>query len=124
MEMNMVVANNILSLLKQKNKKQQELADGIGTNKQTVSKMLNGSRAINAIELKKIAEFLEAPMEVLVKLPENPQEARFTVVFMGEVTSEGGKKALEIADTLSDMILFHSRVRENGMKKLRSWEDN
>ena len=122
LDMNCVIANNILILLKKQNKKQQDLADGIGTSKQVVSKMLNGSRAINAIELSKIATFLNVSMDVLVKLPVIPQETSFTLAFMGRVTSDGGKKALEIADTLSDMILFHARVRENGINMLQPWE--
>lgn len=122
LDMNCVIANNILILLKKQNKKQQDLADGIGTSKQVVSKMLNGSRAINAIELSKIATFLNVSMDVLVKLPVIPQETSFTLAFMGRVTSDGGKKALEIADTLSDMILFHTRVRENGINMLQPWE--
>lgn len=122
LDMNCVIANNILILLKKQNKKQQDLADGIGTSKQVVSKMLNGSRAINAIELSKIAVFLNVSMDVLVKLPVVPQETSFTLAFMGRVTSDGGRKALEIADTLSDMILFHTRVRENGINMLQPWE--
>ena len=122
LDMNCVIANNILILLKKQNKKQQDLADGIGTSKQVVSKMLNGSRAINAIELSKIATFRNGSMDVLVKLPVIPQETSFTLAFMGRVTSDGGKKALEIADTLSDMILFHTRVRENGINMLQPWE--
>lgn len=122
LDMNCVIANNILILLKKQNKKQQDLADGIGTSKQVVSKMLNGSRAINAIELSKIATFLNVSMDVLVKLPVIPQETSFTLAFMGRVTSDGGRKALEIADTLSDMILFHTRVRENGINMLQPWE--
>lgn len=122
LDMNSVIANNVLMLLKKQNKKQQDLAEGIGTSKQVVSKMLNGSRAINAIELSKIAVFLNVSMDVLVKLPVVPQETSFTLAFMGRVTSDGGRKALEIADTLSDMILFHTRVRENGINMLQPWE--
>lgn len=122
LDMSSVIANNVLMLLKKQNKKQQDLAEGIGTSKQVVSKMLNGSRAINAIELSKIATFLNVSMDVLVKLPVIPQETSFTLAFMGRVTSDGGRKALEIADTLSDMILFHTRVRENGINMLQPWE--
>lgn len=122
LDMNSVIANNILILLKKQNKKQQDLAEGIGTSKQVVSKMLNGARAINAIELSKIAAFLNVSMDMLVKLPTTPQETSFTLAFMGRVTSDGGRKALEIADTLSDMILFHTRVRENGINMFQSWE--
>ena len=90
------------------------MADGIGTTKQTVNKMLNGSRMINAIELKRIADFLGIKMEELTKMPKAVQEENVVHAFMGRVASQQAKDALAIADKLSDMILFHRRVRENG----------
>ncbi|MCF0115036.1 MAG: hypothetical protein HUJ56_06750 [Erysipelotrichaceae bacterium] len=41
---------------------------------------------------------------------------------MDKVESEEAKEALRIADKLSDMILFHSRVRDNGSSMLKPWE--
>ena len=122
LDMNLLIANNILMRLKEQHKKQVDLADGIGISKQTVSKMLNGSRAINAIELRRIAEYLGVTMDTLAKLPEAPQENNIIHAFMGRVTSEGGKNALAIADKLSDMILFHAKVRANGTQMMQPWE--
>lgn len=122
-DMNLVIANNILMCLKEQDKKQIDLADGIGFSKQIVSKMLNGSRIINAIELRKIAEYLGVSMDMLAKLPEAPQENNVVHAFMGLVTSDGGKKALLTADKLSDMILFHARVRANGTQMMQPWEE-
>ena len=62
-DMNMIIAGNIQALLKKQNKKQTDLADALGTNKQTVNKMLNGARMINAIELKSISEYRGVKME-------------------------------------------------------------
>ena len=121
-DMNTVIANNILSCLKSQNKKQIDLAEGIGTSKQTVSKMLNGSRAINAIELKSIANYLGVSMDTLAKLPDTPQDTNVARAFMGRVASDGGKDALATADKLSDMILFHSKVRANGTQMMQPWE--
>lgn len=122
-DMNLVIANNILMCLKKQSKKQIDLADGIGSSKQIVSKMLNGSRTINAIELRKIAEYLGVSMDMLAKLPEAPQENNVVHAFMGLVTSDGGRKALLTADKLSDMILFHARVRANGTQMMQPWEE-
>lgn len=123
-DMNMIIANNIMSCLKKQNKKQTDMAEGIGTTKQTVNKMLNGSRMINAIELKRIADFLDVKMDELTKMPEVMQEENIVHVFMGKVASQQAKDALALADKLSDMILFHSRVRENGTLIMESWEDD
>ena len=121
-DMNTVIAGNILSLLKKQNKKQTDLAGALRTNKQTVNKMLNGTRMINAVELKSIAEYLGVKMEELTKIPSIHADTNH--VFMGKVQSEQAKQALVIADELSDMILFHKKVRENGEAMMTAWEDD
>lgn len=123
-DMNMIIANNIMDFLKKQNKKQIDMADAIGTTKQTVNKMLNGSRLINAMELKKIADYLGVTMDELTQLPDVVQEENVVHAFMGKVTSQQAKEALIIADKLSDMILFHSRVRENGALMMEPWGDD
>ena len=84
--------------------------------------MLNGSRMINAIELKQIAEFLGVKMEELTKVRENTTDIDIVHAFMGKVDSEQAKEALQIADRLSDMILFHRKVKENGTAMMETWE--
>ena len=123
-DMNMIIAGNILSLLKKQNKKQTDLANALRTNKQTVNKMLNGTRMINAVELKSIAEYLGVKMEELTKIPSIHADTNIVHVFMGKVQSEQAKQALVIADELSDMILFHKKVRENGEAMMTAWEDD
>lgn len=123
-DMNMMIAGNILSLLKKQNKKQTDLANALRTNKQTVNKMLNGTRMINAVELKSIAEYLGVKMEELTKIPSIHADTNIVHVFMGKVQSEQAKQALVIADELSDMILFHKKVRENGEAMMIAWEDD
>lgn len=121
-DMNAMIASNILAILKQQNKKQIDLAEALQTNKQTVSKMLNGTRMINAVELKQIADFLGVKMEELTKIPDNTVDTDIVHAFMGKVESEQARHALKIADALSDMILFHRRVRENGVKMMEVWD--
>jgi len=123
-DMNVIIANNILTYLKKQNKKQIDLAEAIGMTKQTVHKMLNGSRMINAIELKKIADYLEVIMDELVQIPEEMPESNVVRAFMGKVSSKEAQNALKIADELSDMILFHRRVRENGTVMMDSWGED
>ena len=57
--MNEIISNNIINIMKQSGKKQIDLAGYLGVSKQIVSKMLSGARIINAIELQKISEFLK-----------------------------------------------------------------
>ncbi len=123
-DMNAIIASNILELLKTQNKKQTDLADAIGTNKQTVNKMLNGTRMINAVELKSIANYLGVRMEELTRITTTHADTNIVHAFMGKVQSEQAKQALQLADELSDMILFHKRVRENGTAMMAAWEDS
>lgn len=122
LDVNAMIAANIAAILKKQNRKQIDLADALQTNKQTISKMLNGSRMINAVELKRIAEFLGVKMEELTRVREEFGDTDIVHAFMGKVGSEEAKEALNIADKLSDMILFHSRVRDNGMAMMKPWE--
>lgn len=123
-DMNMVIAKNILAYMKKQNRKQTDLANALGTTKQTVSKMMNGSRMINAVELKKIADYLCVRMDELTKMQEEDAELNVVHAFMGKVTSQEAKRTLKIADELSDMILFHRKTRENGITMLESWGDD
>ena len=68
LDVNMIIANNIQAELKKENKKQVDLAEEIGVSKQTMSKIMNGARAINAIELHKISEYLHVSMDSLMKI--------------------------------------------------------
>ena len=104
-DINTIIAGNIFVLLKKQNKKQTDLADALGTTKQTVNKMLNGTRMINAAELKSIADYLGVKMEELTRISAVQTDTDVVHVFMGKVQSEQAKQALEIADELSDMIL-------------------
>lgn len=122
LDMNMVIAENIQRMLRLHNRKQTELAESIGTNKQTVHKMLNGSRLINAPELKLIADFFGVRMEELTRIPGNSAERDIVHAFMGRVGSEQAETALKTADMLSDMILFHKKVRENGEAMAEVWD--
>ncbi len=123
-DMNTIIASNILTLLKKQNKKQTDLADALGTNKQTVNKMLNGTRMINAVELKTIADYLDVKMEELIRINAMHADTNIVHAFMGKVQSEHAKQALQLADELSDMILFHKKVRENGTAMMVAWEDD
>lgn len=120
--MNELISNNIIRIMKQNGKKQIDLAGYIGVSKQVISKMLSGARVINAVELQKIAEFLCVSMESLVKIPEVVSETNTVKAFMGIVESKEAKEGLKIADEIADMICFYSRTRENAEEMMQPWE--
>lgn len=120
--MNAVISNNIINIMKQNEKKQVELAGYLGVSKQVISKMLSGARMINAIELQKIAEFLNVSMESLVKVPKVIPETNAVKAFMGRVESQEAKEGLKIADEIADMICFYTRTYENAEEMMQPWE--
>lgn len=109
-DINMIIAKNVSHALKNAGKKQYELADALGCSRQIVSNMLSGSRNINALELKKIADFCNVSMEKLITLPEQIPETNLVRAFMGQVQTDEARKGIEIADKLIDLYLFHSRI--------------
>lgn len=124
MDMNMIIANNILAILEDKNIGQSELADALHTNKQIINKMLNGISIINAIELRLIADYLGVNVRKLTSIDKEINDSNIIDLFKGKVDSKQANKALEIADNLSDMILFHRKVRENGMEMLNVLDED
>lgn len=121
-DMNQMISNNIINVMKQRGKKQVELAGYLGISKQIMSKMLSGARMINAIELQRIAEFLDVSMESLVKLPQVIPENNTVKAFMGRVESEEAKEGLEIADEIADLICFYTRTHDNLEEMMQPWE--
>lgn len=119
---NEIISNNIMNIMKQNNKKQVDLAGYLGVSKQVTSKMLSGTRMINAIELQKIAEFLNVSMESLVKIPQTIPETNTVKAFMGKVESKEAKEGLAVADEIANMICFYARTHENAIEMMKPWE--
>lgn len=116
-----VIVRNIIKTMQENSIKQVELAKDIGVSKQTMSKMLNGERMINAVELASIAKALNVSTDTLVKFPTDEKVNNPIRAFMGEVDSPEVKEGLEIADKLADLICFHVRCKENGDSLKVSW---
>lgn len=121
MNINLIIANNIVAKMEEKRKKQIDLANEMNLPKQTISKMLNGSRMINAGELVQIAKVLDVEIVELTALPTTTQGDNTIRAFMGKFESENAKNALEIADELADMIVFHAKVHDNAANMMKAW---
>lgn len=123
LNVNMIITNNIQAELKKEKKKQADLAEYIGVSEQTMNQIMSGARAINAAELHKIFEYLHVPIDSLTKMPTKPMETNVIHTLMDRVKTEEARKGIRLADELSDMILFHTRVCENGKRMEQPWED-
>ena len=51
-----------------------------------------------------------------------PTENSIRALFARAKTKEA-KEGIQLADELSDMILFHTRIKENGEKMEQPWGD-
>ena len=122
-DMNAVIANNISLSLEKQNRKQVELAEYLEISRQTVNKMLSGIRTISAGELRRIADFLCTSMEDLTTIPQNYEEADVFRVFMGKAKTEEARQAVRDIDKVIELILFHDKVRENGIAMREEWTD-
>ena len=119
-DINDTVAANIAREMKKHNTKQIELAEAIGVTKQIMSKMLNGTRLISIAELKRIASYFDVSTDALTE--ENPVEMDVIRVFSGKVETDAARKALETADRIADMIIFHAGIRTGAEEAAAQWE--
>ena len=122
LNVNEMISNNIMNVMKQNGKKQVDLAEYLGVSKQIISKMLSGARIINAVELQKIAKFLNVSMESLLKVPQMIPETNTVKAFMGRVESQAAKDGLAIADEIADIICFYAQTHENALELMQPWE--
>jgi transcriptional regulator with XRE-family HTH domain len=109
-DQDIIIANNIISALKAKSIKQSKLAENLNMPRQTINKMLNGSRGINASELKDIALILDTTMDSLCKISDTNLETNVFRKFVDKVDTEDAKKTILIADELINMIIFHRKA--------------
>ena len=105
--MNAAISNNVLMLLKQNGRKQNELADALGVSKQVMSNMLSG---------------FHVSMEKLMEVPAERKNTDVIHAFMGEVKTSSARKSLEVADEMANLVLFYARVRDNAEELEKAWE--
>ena len=112
-----VVAENIQLQLRKNGRKQIELAEAIGVSKQTMSKILNGSRMVSISELKDIAGYFHVSMEKLMEketgdesLIDMDQSRTWAIDLLRRAGTEKKRATLEALFELSEMILCYSEL--------------
>ena len=63
-------------------------------------------------------------MHFLMKMPDKPIDTKVIQSLMARVKTDEARKGIQLADQLSDMILFHTRVLENGKKMEQAWDSD
>lgn len=123
--MNQAIGNNISRHLKKIGKSPSDLAGYLGTTRLSVGNMLDGSRTINAMELREIALFCKVSVADLVKASADVGRTDVVQTRIGKVVSDlsdSARKGLETADQIADMICFYAKANESAEEMLQPWE--
>ena len=123
--MNKAIGNNIREHLKKIGKSPSDLAGYLGTTRLSVGNMLDGSRTINAMELREIALFCKVSVADLVKPSKDGGEMNVMQSLIGKAGSnfsDSARKGLETADQIADMICFYAKANESAEEMLQPWE--
>ena len=124
--MNKAIGNNIRAYLKKIGKSPSDLAGYLGTTRLSVGNMLDGSRTINAMELREIALFCKVSVADLVKPSKDGGRIDVMQSLVGKAGSDfsdSARKGLETADQIADMICFYAKANENAEEMMQPWEE-
>ena len=121
-DMNSVIIVNIQRFIRTQAKTIKEISDGTGISVTELSQLLNGTKAITVPELKKFADFFGVTTQEFVQIHGDICYLSSIEQLKLKIVDGKYKEALDIADRLSDMILFHKKVRENGEKMMQVFE--
>ena len=124
--MNKAIGNNISKHLKKIGKSPSDLAGYLGTTRLSVGNMLDGSRTINAMELREIALFCKVSVADLVKPSKDGGGMDVMQSLVGKAGSDFSdsvRKGLETADRIADMICFYAKANENAEEMMQPWEE-
>ena len=124
--MNRAIGDNIKANLKKIGKSPSDLAGYLGTTRLAVGNMLDGSRIVNAMELREIALFCKVPVADLVKAPKDGGGTNVMQSLIGKAGSDFSdsvRKGLETADRIADLICFYATANENAEQMMQPWEE-
>ena len=121
-DMNSVIIVNIQKFIRTQDRTIKEIADGTGLSTTEVAQLLNGTKAITVPELKKFADFFGVTIQEFMQIHGDICYLSSIEQLKLKIVDGKYKEALDIADRLSDMILFHKKVRENGEKMMQVFE--
>ena len=99
------IGSNISARLDQLRLSQTDLAEKIGVSKQVVNKIVQGKKAINAIELASIAAVLKCSVDELIQNAQAQTVADPFLLMMGNVSKSNTKEDLSFLYHMMDEML-------------------
>lgn len=115
-DMNVVIAENIRNEMKQQSKPIYDISIATGLSLKELKEKMDGIKSFNTRELREVAGVLGTTTQELAKLSKNYNELDSIGQIHKKCVTEAQHRAVNIADKLSDMILFHKKVKENGLR--------
>jgi len=99
------IGSNISARLDQLRLSQTDLAEKIGVSKQVVNKIVQGKKAINAVELASIAAVLKCSVDELIQNVQAQTVADPFLLMMGNVSKSNTKEDLSFLYHMMDEML-------------------
>ena len=99
------IGSNISARLDQLRLSQTDLAEKIGVSKQVVNKIVQGKKAINALELASIAAVLKCSVDELIQNAQAQTVADPFLLMMGNVSKSNTKEDLSFLYHMMDEML-------------------
>lgn len=107
------VGRRIQEILNERNMQQTELANKLGISKQVLYKILHGKKAINIVEIRKIANALDVRIEKLIPAEEEMSKNENPVLLMmGKVSHPNTKEDLQFLDFVMDEIIALKKLNQ------------
>lgn len=107
---------NIKEQMSIQGKKQVDLAEYMNLPRQTIYKIMTGTRLILAVELKQIADFLGVSMDTLMDSSGRDAQEDPLWVFRQQVSGTEALQGIETAEELMEMYLAQRRS-QTGRKR-------
>lgn len=108
------IGNNILTYLKEQNKTQVDLANGLNASKQVINKIVKGKKAIKTSELVAIANFLNVSLDDLIQTKSVVTEVELeSVLLYGKI--ENKKTADFILSLVSNLSTMEEELAAYGL---------
>lgn len=108
------IGNNILAYLKEQNKTQVDLANGLNASKQVVNKIIKGKKAIKTSELVAIAKYLNVSLEDLIQTKKVVSEVEIeSALLYGKI--ENRETADFILTLVSNLSIMEEELAAHGL---------
>lgn len=108
---------NIREQMRIQDKKQVDLAEYMHLPRQTIYKIMTGTRMISAVELKLIADFLEVSMETLMDGGGRGTREDPLLVFRQHISGEEALQGFDAAEQLMEMYLAQKKYLLSGKER-------